>query len=270
VDPEVLLVDEALAVGDIYFRHRCMRKVHELRSRGVTILFVSHAVADVKAVGDRALWLDAGKLVDIGPTERVVSRYLAAMTEKDSRYLIHKHAAPTDAVQATVHAVEVVERIPNVDHRHGDGRAEILGIAILDAMGRAVHLVEPSTEIVVRLSVRANDNLANPNVGFMMRNQLGIDFSGTNTTREDTELPPMRAGDVYTVDFHLEIPALYPGSFSFSPAIADGPLTGYRVADWIDNAITIQMGHGDGEVYGYIHLPCRVEVNARLWEKAVV
>ena len=61
VDPEILLVDEALAVGDTYFRHRCMRKVHELRARGVTIVFVSHSVADVKAIGDRALWLDHGR-----------------------------------------------------------------------------------------------------------------------------------------------------------------------------------------------------------------
>ncbi len=269
VDPEVLLVDEALAVGDIYFRHRCMRKVHELRSRGVTILFVSHAVADVKAVGDRALWLDAGKLIDIGPTDRVVSRYLAAMTEKDSRYLTHKHASGSLGREA-VHAAEIVESIPNVDHRHGDRRAEIIGIAVLDEDGRALHLIEPSTTIVVRISARAHADLASPNIGFMMRNQLGLDFAGTNTTREDTELPPMQAGDTYTVDFHLEIPELYPGSFSFSPAIADGPLSGYRVADWIDNAITLQMGHAGAEVYGYIHLPCRVEVNARLWEKAVV
>jgi ABC-type polysaccharide/polyol phosphate transport system ATPase subunit len=269
VDPEVLLVDEALAVGDIYFRHRCMRKVHELRSRGVTILFVSHAAADVKAVGDRALWLESGKLIDIGPTDRVVSRYLAAMTEKDSRYLSLKHSAPLPE-QQRVQAVETVESIPNIDHRHGDGRAQIMGIAILNEEGGPVRLVEPLTSIIVRISVKAEADVAQPNVGFMMRNQLGVDFSGTNTHREDTELPPMREGDVYTVDFHLEIPELYPSSFSFSPAIADGPLDGYRVADWIENAITVQMGHADAEVYGYIHLPCRVEVNARLWEKAVV
>src|SRR5450755_3864151 len=87
VDPEILLVDEALAVGDIYFRQRCMRKVHELRTRGITIMFVSHAVADVKAIGDRVLWLDKGRLVEVGEPEPVISRYLAAMVEKDSGYL---------------------------------------------------------------------------------------------------------------------------------------------------------------------------------------
>ena len=70
VDPEILLVDEALAVGDIYFRQRCMRKVHELRARGITILFVSHSIGDVKAIGDRALWLDHGRMIDIGEPDR--------------------------------------------------------------------------------------------------------------------------------------------------------------------------------------------------------
>src|SRR5438309_11364515 len=78
VDPEVLLVDEALAVGDIYFRQRCMRKVHELRARGITILFVSHATGDIKALGDRALWLDKGHIREYGDTEEVIEHYLAA------------------------------------------------------------------------------------------------------------------------------------------------------------------------------------------------
>src|SRR6195256_5557314 len=66
VDPEILLVDEALAVGDIYFRQRCMRKVHELRARGVTILFVSHSTGDVKAIADRVMWLDHGRVIETG------------------------------------------------------------------------------------------------------------------------------------------------------------------------------------------------------------
>ena len=264
VDPEVLLVDEALAVGDIYFRQRCMRKVHELRSRGVTILFVSHAVSDVKAIGDRVLWLDHGRVVDVGEPERVISKYLAAMTEKDSVYLHHKADAQEKRLRAPVLAPEVVDSIPNIDHRYGDGRAEVIGIAVLDEHGEPLHLLDPGSRIVVRVSVRANDHVAVPMVGFMLRNQLGIDFSGTNTAREGYELPPMQAGDVYTVDFHLELPELYPASFSFSPAIADGTLAGYTMCDWIDNALALQMSRSDGEIYGYLRLPCRVEVNARV------
>lgn len=271
VDPEILLVDEALAVGDIYFRQRCMRKVHELRQRGVTIVFVSHSMGDVKAIGDRTMWLEHGRIRELGPTDQVVTRYLAAMADKDTAYLEFKTphsgtASPgtTAAASASPTAPEIVTSLPNIDHRHGDGRAEIVGIAIYNQYGSPVVLLEPDTRVIIRISARAISRIDHPNVGFMLRNHMGLDFAGTNTLREDHELPPMNAGEVVTVDFHLELPTLYPSHFSFSPAIADGNLTHYKMCDWVDNALTLQMGHSDGQVYGYFHLPCRVEVNARL------
>jgi len=263
VDPEILLVDEALAVGDIYFRQRCMRKVHELRARGITILFVSHALADVKALGDRALWLNQGRVVELGETDRVVSKYLAAMVEKDTAYLAQQRAAVSVSRERSL-APEIADQIPNIDHRYGDGRAEVLGIAVLDPHGTPLQLLEPSSQIVVRISVRAKAEVPHPNVGFIMRNHLGVDFAGTNTEREGFQLDPMMPGDIHTIDFHLQVPELYPSSFSFSPAIADGPLEAFRVCDLIDNAIAVQMARGDGEVYGFLRLPCQIMVNARL------
>lgn len=264
VDPEILLVDEALAVGDIYFRQRCMRKVHELRSHGVTILFVSHSIPDVKALGDRTLWLDQGRVRDLGPTGKVVARFMAAMSEKDSAY-VHQHAAQAPAAPAqVVRAPEVVEHIPNIDHRHGDGRAEVIGIAVLDPQGRPLPLLEPSSSIVVRISVRARDCVPSPIIGFMMRNHLGMDLSGTNTARLGVTIPPMNPGDVYTADFHVQLPELYPGSFSFSPAIADGTLADYRMCDWIDNALVLEMARSRESVYGFLHFDSWVEVNGRL------
>jgi lipopolysaccharide transport system ATP-binding protein len=261
VEPEILLVDEALSVGDIYFRQRCMRKVHEMRDAGVTILFVSHAIAEVKALGDRAMWLNAGRIKEIGTTDSVVTRYMAAMVEKDNAYLAGAHRKAQHAPHEAVRAPEIVETIPNVDHRFGDGRAEVIGIAVLDTGGRPIYVLEPSALIVVRISVRALEDITLPIVGFMMRNHIGLDFAGTNTAREAFDLPPMTAGDIYTVDFHLQLPELYPSAFSFSPAIADGTLHSYRTSDWVDNAIVLQMGPAEGEVYGHIHLPCRVELN---------
>jgi lipopolysaccharide transport system ATP-binding protein len=262
VDPDILIVDEALAVGDVYFRQRCLRKVHEMRTRGITILFVSHSTGDVKAIGDRTLWLDHGRAHDVGETDKVVAKYLAAMVEKDSKYLELKARPPRES--ASVVAPEVVETIPNIDHRYGDGRAEVLGIALLDGNGEKVGLLQPQSQVVVRISVRALAPIDMPNVGFMLRNHLGMDFAGTNTTREGCELPPMEKGDIYTVDFHLELPELYPATFSFSPAVADGTLLSYTMCDWIENAVILQMAHGEGQTYGFLHLPCRVELNSRL------
>jgi len=262
VDPEILLVDEALAVGDVYFRQRCMRKVHELRQRGVTILFVSHATGDVKALGDRAMWLEKGVVKALGKTDLVVAQYLAAMSEKDRAYQAREFTV--EEARALPAPQEIVEEIPNIDHRFGDGKAEIIGVAVLDAHGVRVGLLHPNSTIVVRISVRAKENLDRPIVGFMFRNHLGVDFAGTNTARERQDLPPMLAGDVCTVDFYLDLPALYASSFSFSPAIANGSLEHYSMCDWIDNAVVLQMERSDQPIYGQFHLDCRVKVNAKL------
>jgi ABC-type polysaccharide/polyol phosphate transport system ATPase subunit len=266
VDPEILLVDEALAVGDVYFRQRCMRKVHELRQRGVTILFVSHATGDVKALGDRAMWLEKGVVKALGKTDLVVAQYLAAMTEKDRAYQVHEQAHEFSLEQARTMPApeEIVEGIPNVDHRFGDGKAEVIGIAVLDAEGSRVASLKPHSTVVVRISVRAKENLDRPIVGFMFRNHLGVDFAGTNTARERQDLPPMLTGDVCTVDFYLDLPALYASSFSFSPAIANGSLEHYSMCDWIDNAVVLQMEKSGQPMYGQFHLDCRVKVNAKL------
>ena len=118
------VVDEALAVGDVYFRQRCMRKVHELRSQGITILLVSHATGDVRALGDRAMWLEHGRMMAIGATDLVVSKYLAAMNEKDARYLVHD--AQTHPQRTPEEPPELEQHIPNIDYRFGDGRAELV------------------------------------------------------------------------------------------------------------------------------------------------
>src|ERR1700688_1240610 len=95
---------------------------------------------------------------------------MAAMVEKDNLYLAGTHRKPQDAPHEAVTAPEILDTISNIDHRFGDGRAEVIGIAILDSTGQPVYVLEPSSPIVVRISVRANEDLTLPIVGFMMRN----------------------------------------------------------------------------------------------------
>ena len=154
--------------------------------------------------------------------------------------------------------------IPNIDHRYGDGRAEMIGIAVLDERGRALHMLEPSSRIVVRISVRARKTVPMPMVGFMLRNQLGMDFSGTNTAREGYELRA-HAGRRH---LHRGFPCRAAGAVSRVVFL----FAGHRRRDaggLPDVRLDRQRGGVADEprgrrVYGYIHLPCRVEVNARL------
>lgn len=253
VDPEILLVDEALAVGDTYFRHRCMRKVQELRARGLTIIFVSHSMADVKAIGDRVLWLRRGEPVAIGAVDAVVQKYLSAMTEP-------VHEPNPGCSISDPRTMAIAESIPNIDRRHGSNAAEILGIAVLNEFGETLYLMTPDSTISVRITFCARRALASPGVGFMLRNHLGLDFAETSTSGEGQTLSSLKPGEKITVDFRLEIPELYPGSFSFSPWVKDDT----EICDFIDNAVTVQMARGEGPVYGYVQWPCRIELNTVL------
>ena len=200
--------------------------------------------------------------------------YLAAMTDRENRYAAKSESA--GAAEPATAALGVGERksvpfvasIPNVDHRYGDGRAEILGIAILNEYAEPVHLMMPQSRILIRISFRANGDLLRPAVGFMLRNHLGLDFTGTDTDREGHSMLPMRKGDVSTVDFFLDIPEFYPGTFSFSPSVSDSSTGQNSVCDWIDNAVTVQMARGEAPVYGYIQVPCRVEISKAESSKA--
>jgi ABC-type polysaccharide/polyol phosphate transport system ATPase subunit len=266
VEPDILLVDEALAVGDIYFRQRCMRKIHELHRRGVTIVFVSHSAVDIKSLAQGVAWLDHGRLVELGEPDRVVARYLAAMVNRDSEYrkqFAEQAGREGRAAGSTVVAPEVIETIPNIDDRHGNRDAEILGIAVLSEEGEELALLPQKAPVLVRISVRARRDVSRPIIGFLIRNHLGVELAGTNTALEDIELPAFAPGDVYTIDFRLELPELYPAHFSFTPAVANGTIEAYEVCDWIDNAVTLQAAKGR-QVYGFLHVPCQVKVNSLL------
>ena len=246
VDPEILLVDEALAVGDTYFRHRCMRKVHELRARGVTIVFVSHAIADVQGHWRPRAVAGARRAMAIGEADAVLPQYLAAMTERGTSV---GRGATAAAVQASSRS-----SIPNVDHRHGDGRAEILGIAILNEFGEPLHLMMPQSRIVVRISFRANRRSArSPLPGSCCAITSGS--ISPIPTRSAKATPPAAAAGR---GLHRRFSPGYSGILSRRVfLLALGCRRIDAVCDWIDNAITVQMARGEGPVYGYIQLPCR-------------
>ena len=263
LDPDVLIVDEALAVGDIYFRQRCMRKIHDLRARGVTIVYVTHDISDVKALGHRTLWLDRGRAVELGDSAQVAQNYLAALLKKDAqRMQSEQRGQESRPAEVYQEPREIITDMPAGVRRHGDGRAEVLGIRISDERGRPVQAVRTPTRLVVQVSVRAKDRLSLPIVGFLMRTEQGVDFAGTNTTREDVQVPPLEAGQAVTVNFRVTLPELAPARFTFTPGIADGTLLEFRLCDLAECAAAIEVLPGDEPVFGYVQIPCTTTVTS--------
>jgi len=257
LDPEILIVDEALAVGDIYFRQRCMRKIHELRAAGVTLIFVSHDVADVCALGTRVLWLDKGHMRQLGEPAAVTSDYLAALLEKDSNM---RHHEPVSEVHLTTQAIDVPPIAASIT-RHGDGRGEVLGLTLRDEQGRIIEQLEVPAKLVVRVQVRGRQAIRQPIVGVLLRTADGIDLAGANTAGANLPVSPIAAGEVRTLDFHFDLPELAPGDYTLTPAIADGDLGEYAICDMAQNAASLRIAAGPRTVTGYLRFPCTVSVS---------
>ena len=260
VDPEVLIVDEALAVGDISFRQRCMRKIHELRARGVTILFVSHETSDVKALCERCLWLQDGATRELGEADSVVARYLSATLEKEIAQTRGSHArglAQQDA-GASLTQENAGFQTAFQGHRFGDGRAMILSGVLAEPSGRQIRSLTTLAHVVLRVVFRVNEAVDSAIAGFLVRNSRGENIFGSNTARENYPLPPLAAGETHTVDFHWSAPDLAAGKYHVSLAIADGDVREFALCDYVEDAIEVNASARTGFPggTGYFQLHC--------------
>ncbi len=239
-EPRILIVDEALAVGDIAFRQRCMRRIHELRAQRVTILFVSHDTSDVKALCERCLWLDRGVVRGLGEADSIVARYLTSTLERGRSPEVAEPGPIPEITAATT-------------YRFGNGTAQITDVSLPPAPSRR--------EALLRLRVRGAGTVAAPIAGFLVRNQKGETIFGANSARENHPLSLLQANDERTIDFRIAMPRLTPGRYSISVAIADGNLDQSEICDYIEDAISFDAAQFDPlaevrPVSGYMELPC--------------
>lgn len=242
-NPRILIVDEALAVGDIAFRQRCMRRIHELRSGGVTMLFVSHDATDVKALCARCLWLEHGRMRRLGEADDVVARYLASTV--NPRQLPERFGIGGEQEKAIAMPEEAMKKGV---HRFGNRAAEVSGISLPG---------DPGRDSWLRMRITAKTEIAAPIVGFLVRNDKGENIFGTNSARENHPLPLLNPGDEQAIDFHLNAPRLAPGRYAVSVAISNGTLDQYEICDYIEDAITFRVEPHARPVTGYMELPCR-------------
>jgi lipopolysaccharide transport system ATP-binding protein len=264
VDADILLVDEALAVGDIAFRQRCMRRVHQMRDHGLSLLFVSHSSEDVKAICDRCLWLESGEMKTLGDCDHVVGEYLASMAVRDAASLAGEWDSQPG--RAPFVAPELAPPSEFAGHRFGDERARISGAAFLSPAGAANNpsgetVIPDGEHVVLRFSFKVNRSVPLPIAGYLVRNGQGVSLFSTNTTREGYLLPPLIAGDHITVDFMWTMPRLAPGTYGVTVAVSDGTLEKFVVCDYVEDAISFIVPPGNEPDFGWLGLDCEVTVN---------
>ena len=237
VDPDVLLVDEVLAVGDEGFTHKCLDKFGEFRRRGKTILLVTHSLGLVERFCDEALWLEGGKVRATGDPRRVVGAYVTAVEDSEEKLLAREDArareeaaaaaAAGDAVNAPTDPVAVAavgdtgEQTPTdmflaSAGRWGSREVEIAGVTLVGDEGPG-HVFHANEKLVVRLDVKAASPVTDFVFGFGLFNADGVCVYGTNTDLED--LDPAEIAGSGQVDFVIEPLGLIEGTYKIDVAV---------------------------------------------------
>ncbi len=254
VEPQILIVDEALAVGDNYFVNKCFHRLGELKARGVTILFVSHSAATVTSLCSRALLLDHGGVLMLGEAEQVVNRYNQLVREKQSadvQRLSQPAPAPVAGAATAVEGRRLgrSEFVPDPElekrcrtTRFGNGAARVVRVRLEDTAGQERGEFLHGQNVVIKFFCEFHEDVEEMVVGYFCRTDTGINLTGTNTRLEGIRLPRQAAGSRAVMLFHTTLP-VRPGIYSISVS-----LTGRRAADaekstidWADLAASFSV-----------------------------
>ena len=225
VEPEILIVDEALSVGDIFFQSKCYHHMDKLRKNGTTILMVTHDMSSVLKYCDKAILLNNGDKVAEGRPGEMIDLYKKILAGQfDADEVIEQQSANKSTVddsrantiasgQATADnsnasEAELMRSSMNVNpnvNEYGDNRAEIYDFGIIDKSGRLTNLVLKGETFTIRECIRFNAPVEAPIFTYTFRDKKGNDLSGTNTMFENIEVEPAKKGDCFEVEFTQEM-----------------------------------------------------------------
>jgi len=229
VDPDVLLIDEVLAVGDEAFTHKCLDKFAEFRRRGKTILLVTHSLNLVEKFCDDVLWLDSGRIRGEGDPRRVVSAYITDVAKTEEKNLAAldararervDHAAPTSAGAASEAAGDAIDPPANMftasEGRWGSREVEIVDVRILGEDGAAKQVCQSGEAVSIQMTVRAHKKVEDVVFGVGVFNADGVCCYGTNTDIEELEIAEFSGEQ--TVTFRIKSLDMVEGTYKIDVA----------------------------------------------------
>jgi len=199
IEPEILIVDEALSVGDVFFQSKCYRKFEEFKEMGKTILFVSHDLSSITKYCDRAILLNKGVKVMEGTPKEAVDRFKMALVEQEE-----EQRRENTALWKPEHAGTKWRDSLSVNPEtleYGDKKAEIIDFAIIDKTGKISNVIEKGELCTIKMKVLFQEDVAEPIFAFTLKNLMGIEITGTNTMLEKQGIEPKKAGDIQVISF---------------------------------------------------------------------
>ena len=217
VDPDILIVDEALSVGDVFFQNKCYRRFEEFRERGKTILFVTHDMGSVIRYCNRCVLLNAGKKVAEGKPQEMVDLYKRIMVGQwNENEESSDEASPVQSSNVKNDQLwkDQISTNPDIEV-YGDERADIIDFGIFSDTGDIGNNVYKGDYYSVKMKVRINEDNLNPIFAFKLRDIKGTELTGTNTMLEDIDTSQCKKGDIVTITFRQK-QYLQPGQYLVS------------------------------------------------------
>ena len=218
VDPDILIVDEALSVGDVFFQNKCYRKFEDFRRRGKTILFVTHDMGSVIKYCNRAILLNAGEKIAEGNPQEMVDLYKKVMvgqwkSDEDKRIILKNEITKKGKINTKLWKEQMLIN-PDIEV-YGDCRAEIIDFGIFNMSGDIGNNVYKGDFYEVKMKVKINDDIREPIFAYKLRDIKGSELTGTNTLLENIDTSYIKVGDIVTVSFKQK-QYLQPGQYLLS------------------------------------------------------
>lgn len=255
VDADILVVDEALAVGDAFFTQKCMRFLRDFMKTG-TVLFVSHDTASVRSLCTRAIWLEKGRVLREGEPKEVCEAYLEAFYEaqqgkgtttqiktaatvqpdkplRDVRHDLINHSNLRNDIRLFAFDAEAAS--------FGKGGAKVVQVQVMDTQHNALAWIVGGEDVILQVTILANEPLVSPIVGFYIKDRRGQELFGDNTYLSYFEQPvACAAGQHLTAEFRFNMPRLAPGDYAITVAVADGTQEDHVQHQWVHDAVVFR------------------------------
>jgi len=262
VDPDVLIVDEALSVGDVFFTQKCFARIREILRGGATLIFVSHDMAAVQNLCDRALLLHQGRVTFDGPPEDCVARYFSLHQPSTGRPQSVPGTHPPVASRAR-EALLAGDLLPRARSRHGDRKLEIVAASLLDHAGAPATDFEMMQRACIRLLLHARGDIARPSVGIQILDRMGTLVFAAGTAQLRFTLPALKAGEEVMLDFKVGL-TVQPGEYTLGLDAAEFDAENPNVGAFFDRVggfgpVTVSH-HQPGALpfYGVAQLPMEI------------
>lgn len=223
VRPDVLIVDEALSVGDDYFQHKSFERIREFRRQGTTLLIVSHDKQAIQSICDRAILLNAGHIEMEGEPEVVMDYYNALLAAKQNQKVEQKTTS-----EGKIQTIS------------GTGEAEVSKICLLDEHKNTVEFINVGQAVILHVEVKVNADIPRLVLGYGIKDRLGQVLYGTNTDFKDKVIENVKAGSIVVYDFSFDA-NLGPGSYSIQTALVSTDSHLVNNYEWRDLALLFNV-----------------------------